>query len=561
MSQIPPHYSNKSNSIFYSLGDALVSLLGLMLFIPTFCFWLNLSLTNNTCIIVIIIPVIFTLFANRYQIKFALSILGLLTILIITTYYISNLFYDTSWDGWSYHQPATIAIMEGWNPIKQPNLKLWWESIKAAKEYKLVLDDLGSNFIWVTHYAKASWVMSATVGKLTGNIESAKFINLLAIFATFFNAYKLFKSFNVSIITACLFALIYAANVIAISQFSTAYNDGLLGSFYGILLSSSILWIKNNKLEDAINIFFSSLILINIKFSGAIYTMILFAMLLTGIFLFRKHAIYRTIVLLGICFVVNLFISYNPYIYNLKDFGHPFYPVNPGNKQYDIMFGQAAPDFLQKNRFIKFIWSTYAKVDNSGTELPKIKIPLTISSEERELFKYLSDTRYSGFGVLFGFIFSVFCISGIIFRKDILKNKDLRLLSLSIAAIIISTILFPESWWARYVPQLWYGPVLLSFSLMVAGRLFSSFFLGLIIFINTAIICVDRISLQHETANLIKKSYLTLFKQNNITIHPFIMPFSIPIIYRAAQHNVHFKVSKKPINCKPTADSHFQICD
>jgi len=550
-----PKFST-TNKLFCNLGDSLLGFLAFLLITPTLCLWFTPTLTPVIAIIAILSGMAFSLYLNRNNLKYGLLVVVLLALIVVGIYQLSNLFVDTSWDGWSYHQPAVIALIEGWNPIKEPDLKLWWESVKTAKEYKLVLGDLGSNFRWVTHYAKASWIMSAVIAKITGNIESAKFINLLAIIACFFNAYKLFKSFNISLFSAVVFALLYAANTIAISQFTTAYIDGFLGSIFGILLASSILWLKNHKLEDAFNILFSSLILINIKFSGIAYLGIVYAMILIGVFIFRRSAIYKTVVLLGSSFTIGICIGYNPYLVNLKDHGYLFYPLN----EVDILARQVAPEFLQKNRIVKFFWSMYAKVDNSGQDLPKIKFPLTVSKSERNLFRYVCDIRFSGFGPLFGFIFTVFLFCTIISLKDIFKSIELKLISLALFTIIIATILFPESWWARYVPQLWYAPVLLSFSLFITGRLRAAFLLALSIFINLAIVANDRITSQYELAGIIRNDFYKILSEKLIKIYPTNICFTIPIVYHAAQHGVHISVTDSPNHCKPTADGHFQTC-
>lgn len=364
-----PNFST-TNKLFCNLGDSLLSFLAFLLITPTLCFWFIPMLTPTIAIIAILSGMAFSLYLNRNNLKYGLLIVVLLALIVVGIYQLSNLFVDTSWDGWSYHQPAVIALIKGWNPIKEPDLKLY------------------------------------------------------------------------------------------------------------------------------------------------------------------------------------------PYLINLKDHGYLFYPLN----EIDIIARQAAPEFLQKNRVVKFLWSIYAKVDNSGQDLPKIKFPLTVSQGEYNLFRYVCDTRFSGFGPLFGFTFTTFLFCTIIFLKDIFKSKELKLISLALFTILIATTLFPESWWASYIPQLWYAPVLLSFILFIMGKLRATFLLALSIFVNLAIVANARITGQHELAGLIRNNFYKILSEKPLKIYPTNICFTIPIVCHAAQYGVHISVTDSPNHCKPTANGHFQTC-
>ena len=74
------------------------------------------------------------------------------------------LFHDVSWDGQVYHQPAVLALAGGWNPLHDGPLSL------AERPDNL----------WINHYPKAAWVAQAILLRLTGSLEAAKGLQLLA---------------------------------------------------------------------------------------------------------------------------------------------------------------------------------------------------------------------------------------------------------------------------------------------------------------------------------------------------------------------------------------------
>lgn len=544
------------SNLFGSLSDFLLSFLASLLIIPTLCFWFNFSITPIVAVASIVAGIAFNLWLNRNRLKYAVVALIILMFIIIGSYYIANLFIDTSWDGWMYHQPAVMALLEGWNPVREPSLQAWWGEAKTINGNNISFSNLGEGSLWITHYAKASWIMSACVAKLTGNLQAAKFINLLAIIACFFNAYKFFNSFKVSFTIAMLFSLLYSANFIALSQMTTTYNDGFLGSLFGLLLTTSLLWLKNNKPQEIINILFASTILLNIKFSGLSYTLILFTMIFVGVLIFRRAAIYKITFILVSYATVGIIIGFNPYITNFYQYGHPFYPINKIN----IVQPQINNHFLNENRITKLLSSIYAEIDSNNDSMPKIKFPLIIHEKERQIIKYSCDIRYAGFGFFFSVVFTLLCLLTVFFTKTFCKQPHTKLLILGITTIITSTALFPESWWARYVPQLWYAPVLLAFTVYISGRLVISLLLSCFILLSTAYSSGLRIKEQYLQTKNIYKDYKIILKSKNIKIYPFREYFASPFVYYAGQHGVHTEIAKDINNCKPIADCHFKIC-
>ena len=74
------------------------------------------------------------------------------------------------------------------------------------------------------------------------------------------------------------------------------------------------------------------------------------------------------------------------------------------------------------------------------------------------------DTRLAGFGSLFGYSLALALVTIAICVLRFQRRRCVSGVQIPFAAVIVwvgvCTALHPESWWARYVPQLWLVPVL-----------------------------------------------------------------------------------------------------
>src|SRR5690606_26232504 len=108
----------------------------------------------------------------------------------------------------------------------------------------------------------------------------------------------------------------------------------------------------------------------------------------------------------------------------------------------------------------------YGSAENAQSMKYKAKIPFIIKDNETEKMVY-PDLRLSGFGLFFSGIFLtsiIILISIPIFyikTKKLQEHKNILIgFYTLITIILVSVILNPEMWWARYVPQLWLIPIL-----------------------------------------------------------------------------------------------------
>jgi hypothetical protein len=368
---------------------------------------------------------------------------------------LAGAFHDFSYDGQNYQQEALIQLYQGWNPFWDPALS---EDIPYS--------------LWINSYPKALWYFGTAVYQFTGLIETGKMFQGILLLGTLFITHSALRFFLKSNVLCWLTSFLLVANPVAVVQFFTFYVDGVL---YLILLALIALgyvryFLGKQKEADCvildIGIALAIIVLSNIKFTGLVYA----SLFCTGWIFFNLFNRQRK-TLLKLCTISLitscLLVGYHPYITNLIHHGHPFWPLM-GKNSVDIITPNEHPDFLKQNRLTKIIWSTLAtgrnNADFSPAPMPKprgtpeLKIPFTFSQYELKLYES-ADTRIGGFGPWFSgiLICSVLLGSFLTLRHQTLRNHFVFL----ITGLLISILINPEAWWARYAPQLWMIPLII----------------------------------------------------------------------------------------------------
>jgi hypothetical protein len=368
------------------------------------------------------------------------AILIFLAVVFLFGARISGKYYDLSWDGQNYHQEAIIQLANGWNPFRDPPLP-------------------EVSGIWLNHYAKGPWIVSASLYTLTGHIEQSKVFNIILIVASFFLSLSALSThYKRRAPEAVLFAVLAACNPIAILQSSTFYIDGQLSSMLVIILSLLFLLIKTPGIFLALVLLLSTIITVNIKFTALVYLLALGLPILSYLLLMKDGRPIRPITSsLGIGLIAGLLlVGFNPYVTNTFRNGNPFYPL-AGPHAKDIVTANSPAYFPTMNRFEKLFVSTFARTENVAAPQPAHwKWPFTMNKEE--LKAVWLDTRIAGFGPLFG---GAVILSLILLAAAWPLDKKTTLVFTGLGLLIVcSALVNPEAWWARYVPQLWLLPVL-----------------------------------------------------------------------------------------------------
>jgi len=398
----------------------------------------------------------------------------LLVFIIILPTFLCALLMDPSYDGREYHQTGTILLEKGWNPIYDDIIAFCSTHFKNADV----------TLIWPENYVKFSEIFAANVVLLTGKIETGKVFNgISALIAFFYSYYVLSKPFlKLGVKSRAVFSFLLVYNPIVLAQFFTYYVDGLMYLYFLISLLSIVDMETSEGGRGIIKpLFFfivSSVILMNIKLGGVLcfICIILCALIFLAlgkffpnfkIKTFNSKAFWASV--LAVIFL-TLLSGINPYFTNILKERHPLYPL-AGEGKRDIITLNSPRLFENKPPYYKFFISLFSRTDNftyKDDRDPKLKIPFGIYAEELPKLDD-TDTRIAGFGVLFSgiFLMTLALLFMINYRysnnfnkkgtKDFPENIDYgkKEIALILSVFIISILLNPESWWARYIPQLW----------------------------------------------------------------------------------------------------------
>lgn len=415
-------------------------------------------------ILSIIIPIIVLLYKIPKRNKDNVFVIAIYLFILLALPFVYNKTYDLTVDGNSYHKTAIAFIKNGWNPIYETSREFQANNDKVVKIEKDRKLDL-----WIEHYPKATWVIAAVIYNMTGNIESGKCIILILsimLFIITFNILRKILDKKWSYIISSLVVL----NPIVLAQFFTYYVDGIMGILFLIEILLLFLVDPKEKTNILLWICLTSICVIftNIKYTGLLCSGVIAATFyFYWLIKYRKDKDFikvfkRVTINFIIVFVIAIFfVGSNSYVKNTIEHHNPLYPII-GKDKVDIITTMQPKSFGNKNMAEKFVISLFSKTENVGygAKEPTLKLPIKVyRSEIGEL--YAPDVRIAGFGPLFALIIIVtmpiFIYSAI---KIIRKEKKLaHYIYLPIIAVLVSSILVGENWWARYVPQLYLFPV------------------------------------------------------------------------------------------------------
>jgi len=434
---------------------------------------------------------------NLVPLREAVKHLLFVTLLLLGAFIVCTQILDTSYDGLWYHQHAIIKLSEGWNPVQNP--------FYAPTKYE------ANNYLWIQHYPKASWIISASIYKMCGWVESGKTINFISAFSVLFFAYAVFlKLLKGRPVYALAFALIISFNPAVTSQLLTDYVDGNISAMLSLILLCLLNLQQTDKYFARWNWFVlcSALVIIsNIKFTG-----LFMAGIMIGIFslywwwnkepmrmIFRKY-----ILIAGVAIGAIVIFGCNPYFYNWYYKGYVFYPLNV--KEKISILESALPESLEgKNSLEKLFISTFSEADaETHSKNTNWKNPFTVTQKDIRVFAS-ADVRLGARGPLFLLAFLLSILSAVIFFSQMPRAKR-GLLVCSLLAVFISVILTPYGWWARYTPQFFLIPVLLNTFSLSTNKTYRTPLIKYLPVVVLALFCLNLILVgaPNLVANIIK---------------------------------------------------------
>lgn len=354
-------------------------------------------------------------------------------IVVVVSYFVSDHFFDISFDGQGYHQETVFLLKNGWNPMCEPS---------------------GAFRTWIDHYQKGNEIIQANIYLVTNRIESIKLINLLYIYIGFSVLYFFLSVLKFNWFYKVIVAVVTILNPVVFTQVFTNYVDA--NWYLTLLIAFIALFTYFSKKEKIFLMIFvlSSVIFCTIKFSSIPIYIVCLAFAFLYNWRYVKLKIFPT--LLGIGFLV-IICSVHPFLTNVKNGHHVFYPF-AGPQKIDILNQNIPKSLLNKNRIERLSISLFSKPSNDtmSSEVKTLVWPFSIKKE----YLFLNhEMRLGGFGFLFSGTLLISAALGI-FLLFSQRDRPYRTAFVFIVlALASSIILNPASWWARLSPQIWLLPI------------------------------------------------------------------------------------------------------
>jgi hypothetical protein len=372
---------------------------------------------------------------------------------------ISALAVDLTYDGWAYHQPGVIALSHGWNPVKEPSFGTWWAQYHRSIGYPSNGPSIEARS--TTAYPKALWILGAQAVVWGLPLDSGKYPALLLIFVAGLTALRALRLRGSPNAWAYPLSMLTALNPVCVVQSTTFYVDGALGSCLAILIFSLLSYDVTRSARDLVLALCAALLACNLKFTGPVYTALILLPFALW-WLFERRWVARDLLICAITASVLLAASINPYFTNLRDFGSSVYPLN----EWDVMEDQMSAGFLQEHGLKKLLISlTFSNLadrsfDDPATDERNFTSPF--QSRGIEEFKKLGgtpDLRIGGFGPFFGIVLALTLLAGSLLIRGPRNGIGFAIVA---HGTLLSIVVNPQMWWARFVPQMWLLPVLVA---------------------------------------------------------------------------------------------------
>jgi hypothetical protein len=360
-------------------------------------------------------------------------------------------FFDFGWDGQWYHQTAVYQMAHGWNPLRDPMHSF--------------LPDLET---WVRYYAKGPWYVALALFQTTHNIECAKAATWIALAASCLAVFAVSLDFGRRGRVAFVIASLVALNPVVFCELASYLVDGLVASFLACFIAAMIGSFRRPGALTVSVAIASAILCINAKQTGLVY--VCFAMAAGGVYVLarkRDRLVQFAISQLATVLLGAALFGFNPYVTNTVHRGNPFYPwvgtaANPGfsqrerdpNERYET-----PANLVGRNRVYRLAYSIFGRPGAqpvTGGANAQLMWPFDVGWNDFNMFR-IHGVRVAGFGPLFSGALLIGL--GLLGLALIRPGGPRLVLALLAGAIAASLLIGTHTWWARYVPQLWWLPV------------------------------------------------------------------------------------------------------
>ncbi len=369
----------------------------------------------------------------------------ILTAVSITALYpLATWTFDLSYDGNWYHLKAiNYLVQHGWNP--------YFENVPN--------DSYPNGELYVNHYAKASWFASASWVKLFEVQDLGKINQVLIILGALGAGLTIAFQESRNRWMKALLIVCAVFNPVSINLMFSHYIDGELASGLLLLMFGMYQAEKSSSRSLGLFLLLLAVYIANLKFTGLMYVM-----LIGGAWTFRQMWIAQlspgmfiiSILLFGLLGIGGL--GYPTYVRNYQEKGNVFYPLlGEGNVYKNVSEACYPKDFYNTNRLERFYKSNIA-------EPAFVRSPM--SSERRPFFQIPKDLGNYDMAApeLNSFVpfFQEIVAFSLLLLLILTLQKKITFPGWALLIILISPVFWLEqNWMARYIPQLWFAPLLI----------------------------------------------------------------------------------------------------
>jgi hypothetical protein len=374
--------------------------------------------------------------------------------LLVAAHLVSYYFFDFFHDSLAYFQPAIRRIADGFNPV-----------------YDGYIDFGRAPDLWsdqATYFPKSSMYFAACLAAALGDIQLGKAYQVLLLFSALFYAAHVTR--GESLLKKCLW---FAAclNPIVLIQWTSFVVDSALASLslIGLLFANAFFTKKSlSSPEYALGVMALSL-LFCVKTTGFAYgSIIIFFICLRRLYsayqeaerprrlrVALKRSCSLGLRLGGLALLTVCVVGFHPYITNLREGRHIFYPLVQAPASTEMRTAWAVEYTAQRiypfahNRFTRVLVSIFSHPD-SGFLPARLKNLLSAPLPDWLEFENTASLNAGGLGPFFGLLLCVAVLMQLLLRGG--GNVWLLL------TLFVMTFIQPHAWVLRYAPFVWLVP-------------------------------------------------------------------------------------------------------
>lgn len=465
---------------------------------------------------------------GRHARQFPTALKALATAIALSAFsiWLALQYLDLGTDGYMYQLPAVISLANGWSPFSGV--------VPVFPAYTI-------NYA-ILHYPHGWWLAQAALYNASHNIETIKALSILLAWAAALVWWGwLARGQNTSgkiWVTLGIAAL--TLNPVFVYQVATNYADAPAASALLIVLALGLQALHNPTKTRWLLLGAALALVPHIKFTGLIYSLILFALIGTLHLLHTFRSGWRT-VLPGIALMAGLTVSVfgigaSSYGMNLLTHANPVYPVlTPQGAS--IIADMAPANFNPLPAWNKTLRSWFASAVVSPPTgftpnyLPPLKIPFSITQADITANGcYAAALRFGGFGPWFSGVLLLslpllFLTARRASNQKTGWNHPATALPFIAIVLLALPLLAGWGWWARQYPLAWWVPLLPALACLAwpAGKTHTRLLACAIIL--TALVNTLLLAAFSQPCQLMQAQ---AFKQLVATLSPYKQTLAIP---------------------------------